>query len=477
MYGCDPWKDKEDAIERRLDVVESKTLDHDRDLIDLNETVDTNRTFAEALISTRASRGAFSDIEVAANTSTVIIAMEREDGGIVLRSMPVVTPDNAGVAPPSLFSEVAVLRSEVDVMKGTVVWYPNAQNTLTNGMTSTQVAISFAAAYPEVVPGDGAIYQNTDGTAGYRYSHLLESWVEIFDGVSIRQFTNATLGMIKGSAAEGQIFAENDGTGSVVGWDDLITDVGELMVNKEDAANKVNAWSVTPGNSKYPSEKLTKDSLDGKVASNTPITAGTKTKITYDSKGLVTAGDNLETTDIPSLSADKITSGIFASTRIPTLTISKTSGLQTALDGKQGTLTFDNAPVSGSGNPVKSGGVYTALAGKQDSFSLYEHTIRVWCTTWGNIGVSLTVLNQSATAFTLQTLYNHLGSSTNDFKQCSGVAWVGVHPVDLIGIRRGLANQLIFQAVSRVDGNPEVTVTLDWTQIEVVLIDKVRQIV
>ncbi len=37
-----------------------------------------------------------------------------------------------------------------------------------------------------------------------------------------------------------------------------------------------------------------------------------------------------------------------------------------AIAGKQNTLTFDNAPASGSDNPVKSGGIYTALAGKQN---------------------------------------------------------------------------------------------------------------
>lgn len=56
--------------------------------------------------------------------------------------------------------------------------------------------------------------------------------------------------------------------------------------------------------------------LDGKVAANTAITGATKCKITYDSKGLVTAGADLAASDIP------------------TLAISKISGLQTALDAK-----------------------------------------------------------------------------------------------------------------------------------------------
>lgn len=41
--------------------------------------------------------------------------------------------------------------------------------------------------------------------------------------------------------------------------------------------------------------------------------------------------------------------------------------INTALAGKQDTLTFDDTPTSGSENPVKSGGVYTALAGKEDA--------------------------------------------------------------------------------------------------------------
>ena len=39
----------------------------------------------------------------------------------------------------------------------------------------------------------------------------------------------------------------------------------------------------------------------------------------------------------------------------------KSSGVYTALAGKQATLTFDNTPTANSNNPVKSGGIYTEL--------------------------------------------------------------------------------------------------------------------
>lgn len=45
--------------------------------------------------------------------------------------------------------------------------------------------------------------------------------------VTVNTFTNSSEGTIKGSTNTGQIFAENDGTGSVNGWDALTTTVGD----------------------------------------------------------------------------------------------------------------------------------------------------------------------------------------------------------------------------------------------------------
>lgn len=47
-----------------------------------------------------------------------------------------------------------------------------------------------------------------------------------------------------------------------------------------------------------PISTATQTALDGKIDENTPITGATKTKITYDSKGLVTAGTDATTADI-----------------------------------------------------------------------------------------------------------------------------------------------------------------------------------
>lgn len=121
--------------------------------------------------------------------------------------------------------------------------------------------------------------------------------------------------------------------------------------------------------------------------------------------------------------------------------------------------------------------VLDQVARKQDKFSLYEHTITVKATPVASFNFSLTVLNQSPTAFTLPSLYSYLGSGELDYKQCTGVGWLNRQSIDLIGIRGGNPTELYFQGVNRVEGDMDVRVSIDWTQVEVLITDKVLQIV
>lgn len=84
-----------------------------------------------------------------------------------------------------------------------------------------------------------------------------------------------------------------------------------------------------------PVSTATQTALDLKIDKNTPITAGTATKVTYDSEGLIVAGTVLEATDIPELDTSKITTGVFEVARIPDLDASKIT---------TGTLGVDRIP-------------------------------------------------------------------------------------------------------------------------------------
>ena len=97
--------------------------------------------------------------------------------------------------------------------------------------------------------------------------------------------------------------------------------------------------------------------LDLKVDENAAITGATKTKITYDAKGLVTAGADLAAGDIPSgIDATKISTGLISNAEFDYLN-GLTDNIQTQFTGKQDTLvsatnikTINSTSVLGSGN-------------------------------------------------------------------------------------------------------------------------------
>lgn len=140
-------------------------------------------------------------------------------------------------------------------------------------------------------------------------------------GVVIGDVYNVvTAGTLNGEAFEAgsNFVATKAGAGSQTGmWDKL-----GGTIDLSDYAKKTEVPTLTAFNG------LT-TTVNGKVTANANITAGTKCKITYDAKGLVTAGADLTASDIPTLATSKI------------------SGLDTALNRKVPTTrTVNSKPLS-----------------------------------------------------------------------------------------------------------------------------------
>ena len=106
-----------------------------------------------------------------------------------------------------------------------------------------------------------------------------------------------------------------------------------------------------------PVSSATQTALDLKVDENAAITGATKTKITYDAKGLVTAGADLAAGDMPSgIDATKISTGSISNAEFDYLN-GLTDNIQTQFTGKQDTLvsatnikTIEGQSLLGSGN-------------------------------------------------------------------------------------------------------------------------------
>jgi hypothetical protein len=100
--------------------------------------------------------------------------------------------------------------------------------------------------------------------------------------------------------------------------------------------------------------------FNGKLTGNAPITGATATKITYDSKGLVTAGTSLAAGDMPTgIDAANIGTGSVSNTEFGYLD-GVTSAIQTQINNKKDSLAYGNVYAVTVG---ASSTVYAAISG------------------------------------------------------------------------------------------------------------------
>ena len=105
---------------------------------------------------------------------------------------------------------------------------------------------------------------------------------------------------------------------------DALNSLENASYTDADARSACIAQSITNGvTNSAPSQDVVNDALSAKVNANPSISAGSGTKITYDSKGLVVSSGNLSDADIPSLHADKINDGVLNIARIPAAAIER----------------------------------------------------------------------------------------------------------------------------------------------------------
>lgn len=140
----------------------------------------------------------------------------------------------AGLMSPSDVNAISDLQDRVDALEGTTVRLLYTEKT---NPTATEIQT--------FVQGEG--YTDSTKWSGiavvvagtYHIWHYYTGgtgWKD--DGVdTVSQFTNSSLGTIKGAATDGKVYAESDGTGSVYGWDTLKTRVTNVENNKADQAD------------------------------------------------------------------------------------------------------------------------------------------------------------------------------------------------------------------------------------------------
>lgn len=124
-----------------------------------------------------------------------------------------------------------------------------------------------------------------------------------------------------------------------------------------------------------------------KVTANALITGATKTKITYDSKGLVTAGADIAASDLPTgIDAAKIGAGNISNTEFGYLD-GVTSAIQTQLDAKGNSVNLLADANTTNTTFTNTNLVFSALANKTYNVRIWGHVSKATTTTGLKIGV------------------------------------------------------------------------------------------
>lgn len=140
-------------------------------------------------------------------------------------TLPVASEQQYGVMPKEAYATLSELGSRVSSLEGGQA-KSYALNLGTGPFSQEDYQLSWenaAGVEPGTVPPDGTKITNLDTNIDIQYFSTKGEWVE--RQVSVPLATSTTTGVVKGSLVAGQVAVEQDGSMSLVGYDNIVSDV------------------------------------------------------------------------------------------------------------------------------------------------------------------------------------------------------------------------------------------------------------
>lgn len=164
------------------------------------------------------------DLNAAGDGSTVTLNAPRNTGNPATAPLPVADATKAGVMNSATYVNLQNLNTRVSSLENQTTTY--IVSFTNDNPTQDEINNAYKTAYPTAPfpPIDGTTVIDSTRQLYYRWVKNGAIWIKT-TGFVVSQFTNETLGTIKGSTVAGQIQAETDGTGSLVGYDQIKNDI------------------------------------------------------------------------------------------------------------------------------------------------------------------------------------------------------------------------------------------------------------
>lgn len=164
------------------------------------------------------------DLNASGDGSTVTLNAPRNTGNPATAPLPVADATKAGVMNSATYVNLQNLNTRVSSLESQTTTY--IVSFTNDNPTQDEINNAYKTAYPTAPfpPIDGTTVIDSTRQLYYRWVKNGAIWLKT-TGFVISQFTNETAGTIKGSTTAGQIQAETDGTGSLVGYDQIKNDI------------------------------------------------------------------------------------------------------------------------------------------------------------------------------------------------------------------------------------------------------------
>lgn len=224
-----------------------------------------------------------SDINLGSNNSTSVVELDASKVNIATGDtsskqvpLPVASSQQAGVINSATFDAITNNTTNINaLLNGSVA---------VTGLSANPTQAELTAAWTNETGLSTLINRaqvlDVTNELVWTYYTNTNTWYSAPAGgqLTVSTFTNTSEGLIKGSTETGQVFAENDGTGSVNGWDTLVASVNsntnnKLATNNLSASNGITKTTSGSGASTTVALSLTDVGVTTAKIANSAVTS------------------------------------------------------------------------------------------------------------------------------------------------------------------------------------------------------------
>lgn len=177
------------------------------------------------------------------DASTANVIGTKKNGESTIAPLPVASLQSAGVMNAATYATVQETKQTVEgLVNSTLTYLVTLPN---DDPTQAEINTAYQTAYPTAPfpPLNGCTVIDQNKQLFYRWVSNGALWIKT-SGFTISQWTNETAGIVKGSTTAGQIQAEPDGTGSLVGYDAIISNINALTTKVSNAESSVTSLTT-----------------------------------------------------------------------------------------------------------------------------------------------------------------------------------------------------------------------------------------